>query len=50
MTDKINYDKLQDDIRKAIDNSLQKWTDNDPNIFEFVATYDAGILTRYIGG
>ena len=46
---------IQEQISKAINESINKMKDgivddiNKP-IYEFVATYDAGTLTRYIGG
>lgn len=43
-----------EDLKKAIQEAVRSITDktiNDINkpIFEFVATYDAGSLTKYIG-
>ena len=41
--------EVQKAIQKAIEESIKN--DFNPNkpIFEFVATYDAGTLTKYIG-
>ena len=40
---------IQEAMQEAIKNSIDRTNNNiDKPIFEFVATYDAGSLTRYI--
>ncbi len=45
---------MEIDIQKSVQEAIEKSTNNPNNfnkpIYEFVATYDAGSLTRYIGG
>jgi hypothetical protein len=42
-------EELQEMLQKAINKSMNKTINNiDKPIYEFVATYDAGTLTRYI--
>ncbi len=44
--------EIQIEIGEAVEKALQSRLkeNSDKPIYEFVATYDAGIFTRYIGG
>lgn len=42
-------EELQKALQEAIEESINNNNPNKP-IYEFVATYDVGILTRYING
>lgn len=45
-------EEIQNLIQKAVEDAINKSIDDNLNkpIYEFVATYDAGSFTRYIGG
>ncbi len=50
--DNNSYNEISQSISKAVEEVINKSIEESLNkpIFEFVATYDAGRFTRYIGG